>query len=169
MNDHDMDDPKHPVPGALHIDASDVEPTDLTKEQVKKALKVRKGVDSAVACLARLTPQQLDRAGITPADIPRLEALLADYNRSQELLPAAKKLVELLFETGIDRGHLISLLLGEIAAQVRRRAARDPKGGEILAPLDELLAYQYGPAHKAQLTRERKAAATSKATVADKT
>ena len=38
-----MNDPKHPIPGEMSIDATDVEVTDITPEQISKLTKVRDG------------------------------------------------------------------------------------------------------------------------------
>ncbi len=152
-----MNDPKNPAKGDLVIDASDVAAVDLTVDQVRKARKLRLGADKAIAAVLRLTPQQIAHAGLSVDVIAQLGDSHQRHQRAAQLRGPAEKLAELMYETEIDCGHKISLLLGEIAAQARRRAERDPKGDEILAALDELLAYQYGPANKAAATREKNA------------
>jgi hypothetical protein len=62
-----MMDPKNPKPGDLHIDATDIKTVDLFPEQVSRLSKTRPGFDIAVACLLRLSPELIDRAGINPA------------------------------------------------------------------------------------------------------
>lgn len=52
-----------------------------------------------------------------------------------------------------------SALLSELAAQIRRRAERSADGAELLGPTADILECQYGPAARASLTKEKKAAA----------
>jgi len=151
-----MSDPKHPTVGAMSIDASDIVPVDLTPEQVMRKTKVRAGFPKAVANLPRLSPEQLQAGGINPHEVQRALDLKVQYDRCDELLPPAEKLVELLRETKVEYGHQIGIILGEIAAQVRRRADRDPKGADILGTLSDLLDYVSGPATKAAETRAKK-------------
>ncbi len=164
-----MSDFKNPDKGDLIIDASDVPVVDLTPEQIRKALKLRNGAEKAIDAILRLTPQQIARAGISADAIAQLGDMQEQHKRVRQLRGPCDKLAELMYETDIDCGHKISLLLGEIASQARRRAARDSNGDEILAPLDDLIAYQYGPATKAAVTREKKAKleAQSEASPAD--
>lgn len=150
-----MNDPKKPEPGEMVIDASDVKPTDLTPEQIQAALKLREGVSQAIGCILRLKPEEIERIGFNPKSIQSLAQLKSEYDRAGELRPAAEKLVELLMETQIDRGHKIALLLGEMASQARRRGERDPLGHEILGPLAHLLEYQFGPATRAAATKRK--------------
>jgi hypothetical protein len=158
-----MSDPTHPVPGALIIDASDVDVIDITPEQIAKLVKLHDGADKAMANIERLTPADIKRAGLNPTEVDRTISLIAEYHRCEALLPAAEKLVELLHETRLDRGHQISLLLAEIATQARRRGERDPKGAEILGPLADLFEYQYGPANKGAATKAKAKADAQKA------
>jgi hypothetical protein len=152
-------DPKHPDIGDLIIDASQLPVRDLTPEQIKKITKLRDGALPALQRILQLTPQELVAAGISAAEITRANTLLSEYKYADELLPPAEKLAELMHETKLDRGHQIANLLTEIAGQVRRRAERDLLDDEILAKLEEVFDYQYGPAYMAQLTRARKAEA----------
>jgi hypothetical protein len=161
-----MSDPKNPVPGDLVIDASDVAVVDITPEQIVKLIKLHEGAEKALANIERLKPNEIKRAGLNPAEVDRAITLIAEYRRTEALLPAAEKLVELLTETRFDRGHQISLLLAEIATQARRRGQRDPQGAEILGPFADLFEYQYGPANKAVATREKAKANAAKANAA---
>src|SRR5262245_10812909 len=130
-----MSDPKHPVPGDLSIDAADLVVYDLTPEQIAKKTKLRPGFDKAVQCLGRLKPEQIKNATLSSDEINQCSVYLTQYERADELLPAAEKLVELLRETKIETGHQIGVILGAAAAQVRRRAERDPKAAEVLGSL----------------------------------
>ena len=150
-----MSDPMHPVPGDLHIDVSDLTVYDLTPDQIAKKTKVRDGFDKAAECLGRLKPEQIKQAGISTDEVDRCAVFLAQYKRADEVLPAAEKLVELLRETRIESGHQIGVILGDAAAQVRRRADRDAKAAEVLGALDELLSYVSAPAYKAVATRNK--------------
>jgi hypothetical protein len=151
-----MSDPKHPVVGAMSIDASDIVPVDLTPDQIMRKTKVRGGFLKAITNLTRLSPDQLQLGGINPNEVQRALDLKVQYDRCDELLPPAEKLAELLRETKVEYGHQIGIILSEIAAQVRRRADRDPKGADILGPLSDLLDYVSGPAVKAAETRAKK-------------
>jgi hypothetical protein len=148
-------DPTNPKPGDLHIDASGLTVVDLTSDQIAKLSKLREGYESALAALTSLSPEAATRAGIHPAEIERAVALAADIKRLDVFSPAADKLAELMRETRYDRCHKLAGILTEAAAQARRRADRDPNGASILAPLEGLLEFQYGPAAKAAITREK--------------
>ncbi len=150
-----MSDPKNPIKGDLVIDASDVTAVDLTPEQIRRALKLRDGAPKAIKNILNLTPELIARAGLSPDAVASLGALYQDNRRAAALRGPSEKLAELMYETEIDTGHKISLLLGEMAAQARRRAERDPHGDEILAAIEELLAYQYGPAQKGVQTKKK--------------
>jgi len=161
-----MGTPEHPVPGDRIIDASDLVMKDITPEVISSLIKFRAGADKAIENIERLKPLEIARAGLNEGDVVRLISLAAEHRRTVELLPAAEKLVELLYETQYDRAHEISLLFGEMCSQARRRAARSPNGGEILGPLEDLFDYQCGPAIKAAATRA-KAAKAAKAEKAE--
>ena len=148
-------DPRHPKAGELHIDASDITIVDLTPDQIPGLSKLRDGYEPALACLAALGAEARARAGILPDEIARAVGFAAESKRVDEVSPAADKLAELLKETRLDRGHQLSGILTEAAAQARRRADRDPNGPAILAPLEALLEFQYGPAAKAVVTKEK--------------
>jgi hypothetical protein len=150
-----MSDPKKPVPGDRTIDASDVPVVDFTPERIATLVKFREGVALAMANVLRLRPEDMERAGINEKDVERARTLIAERQRIEEVLPAAMKLAELLYETKLDKEHRISLIFGELAAQARRRAKRDPAGSEVLGPLADLLDYQSGPAMKAVATKEK--------------
>jgi hypothetical protein len=152
-----MNDPKHPVPGDLSIDASDVNAVDITPDKIAELIKFRADVGKALANIIRLTPEQMERAGMNEKDVQRARALIAEHQRCEELLPAAEKLAELLYETKLDRANQISLIMGELVSQARRRAERDANGSEILGPLADLLEYQSAPAKKAVATRTKAA------------
>ncbi|MDC3953877.1 hypothetical protein [Polyangium jinanense] len=150
-----MNDPKNPDPGDKHIDASDLALIDVTPEQMLKFIKIREGVAKAIANLKRLTPEQIDRAGLNAGDVQRALDIADEHRQLDAMVPAAEKLAEMLIETRAARGHDLAMLLGEIASQARRRGQRDPKGPEILGPLEDLFAYQYGPAQKSAATRAK--------------
>jgi hypothetical protein len=151
-----MSDPKHPAVGAMSIDASDIVPVDLTPEQISRKTKVRAGFSKAVSSLTRLSQDQIQAGGISADEVKRVVHLKAHYDRCEELLPAAEKLVELLRETRLEYGHQIGIIISEVAHQARRRADRDPKGAEILGVLSDLLDYNSAPGIKAHKTRAKK-------------
>jgi hypothetical protein len=139
----------------MSIDASDIVPVDLTNEQIFRKTKVRAGFGKGVSALTRLSPQQIQAGGISADEVKRALDLKVQYDRCEELLPAAEKLVELLRETRLEHGHQIGIILGEIASQARRRADRDPKAAEILGTLSDLLEYVSAPAIKANKTKAK--------------
>ncbi len=151
--------PKHPVIGDQHIDATDIELINVTPDIIRSYVKFRAGADKAMANVERLKPEDIERAGINEKAIQLLTVLIKDYRYANELLPPVEKLAEKLYETKLERAHRISQLFGEICAQVRRRAERDPKGAEILGPFEDLLTYKLAPAKKAVATREKAKAA----------
>jgi hypothetical protein len=148
-------DPTRPKVGDLHIDASSVAVVDLLPEQIPGLSKLRDGYEKAVDALVSLSPAALARAGIHPEEIARAIALSAEITTLDVFSPAADRLAELMKETRFDRGHQLAGILTEAAAQARRRAERDPNGAAILAPLEDLLDFQYGPAAKAVATKEK--------------
>jgi hypothetical protein len=148
-----MTDPKYPKVGDLHIDVTDIKVVPIYTDEVSKLSKTRPGFEVAVECFLRLTPELMDRSGINPVVAQKAAELMATNNRCLEVLPAAEKLVELLRETRLHARHELAGILTEVGAQARRRAERDPNGTEILAALEELLDYQYGPAAKAIATK----------------
>jgi hypothetical protein len=150
-------DPKRPKYGEPAIDISDLPVKGMTAEQVKKATKLRPGALAALQRVLQLKPPQREAAGISPTEITRGGALLSDYTYAAELEPPAEKIAELVHETKIDRGHQIAALLTEVAGQVRHRAERGLLDPEVLAALEELFDYQYGPAYKGQLTKAKNA------------
>jgi hypothetical protein len=150
-----MNDPKHPVIGDQHIDATDCALLDATSDIVSSYVKFRPGAEKAMANIERLKPQEIERGGINEKSIQLLTALIQEYRHLDELLGPTQKLAEKLYETKLERAHRISQLFGEVCAQARRRAERDPKGAEVLGPLEDLLTYQLAPAKKAVATKEK--------------
>lgn len=148
-------DPTNPKPGDLHIDASAIAVVDLLPEQIAKLSKLRDGYEKALDSLTSLSSEAATRAGIHPGEIDRAATLAAEIKSLDVFAPAADKLSELMKETRYDRAHQLAGILTEAAAQARRRADRDPNGASILAPLEDLLEFQYGPAAKATITREK--------------
>lgn len=149
-----MSDPKHPKVGDLIIDATGIPLVDITPERIRQLTKVRDGYEAAVTEVMQLAAVDVERAGLNPAEIQRLQTLSADDTHLGELHAAAQKLTELLYETRLQRRHEIATLLGEFAAQARRRADRVENSAEVLGPLATLLDYQYGPAKQAAATKE---------------
>lgn len=152
-----MSNPKYPI-GSMIIDASIITPVELSSEQIAKLTKVRIGFSKAVSCLGRLKPEQIEAAGISAPEVQRALVLKEEYDLLEvDLLPVAEKLVEILRDTKRERGHRISIILGELVAQARRRAARDPKAADVLGTLSDLVDYITAPANKAAATRTKNA------------
>ena len=149
-----VSDPKHPKVGDVSIDASGIVLVDITPDRVRQLTKVRDGYENAVNNVLQLKPTDVERAGLNPAEIQRLQTLALQDAHLGELHAAAAKLTELLYETRLERRHEIGTLLGEFGSQARRRADRVANGHEVLGPLSALLEYQYGPAQQAVATKE---------------
>jgi hypothetical protein len=150
-----MSDPKKPRPGELVIDASDITVTDINPCEIQKLTKLPDGYERAVAKLAALKPEDIERAGLNPKEIQRVLALQKADNRIGELLPAAERMVEVLNEARILRRHQIAILLAEIAAQARGRADRTDTGVEAPGSLADLLEDSSGPSSRSQATKEK--------------
>lgn len=148
-----MADPKHPKSGELVIDASDIITVDLTAEQIRGLTKTREGFGEAVECLKRLSPEQIQTLGLNPAEITRIAGLKVDFDRASELLGPAEKMVELLRETRMYRGHQVGLVLSEMANQARHRGEKDAQAAQLLGMLGDLMSYIYGPAQKGAAAR----------------
>ena len=152
-----MSNPKEAVPGDLIIDASDIQNiVDVTPEEISGFVKFHDGYEKALANLERLKPDDIDRAGINPKAVQDALTLIAQHRHCEKLLPAAEKLAELIYETKMERAHRISLLIGEIVSQAKRRGQGSAEAGLILGPLKDLFDYQLGPSAKAVNTRKKK-------------
>ncbi|MDI3286263.1 hypothetical protein [Polyangium sp. 15x6] len=150
-----MSDPKHPKPYDQVFDLSDLTLIDITPEYISHLTKLREGHPVAIDSVVSASPGSLKRAGIHPDEPQTVAALWSDVQRLDEVQPAVEKLLELIKETRLMRGHEIAMRLGEMAQQIRRRADRSPDGAEILALFEKLLTYQSAPALKAVATKER--------------
>jgi hypothetical protein len=149
-----VSDPKHPKIGDLSVDATDISVVDTTPGRIRHLTKVRDGYEAVVTHILQLSAADIKRAGINPEDIQRLQVVSAEDTHIGELHPASAKLTELLYETRQERRHEIATLLGEFAAQTRRRADGVDNPDEVLGPMETLLDYQYGPARQALATKE---------------
>jgi len=150
-----MSDPKHPKVGDKTIDASDVDLVDITPERIRELSKLRDGYEKAIQNVVELNSDAVTKAGLNPTEIQRLSMLATKNAYLGELHAAAEKLTELLKETRLETRHEIATLLGEMAAQTRRRADRATNGAEILGPLAALLEYQSRAAKQAAATKEK--------------
>jgi hypothetical protein len=77
-----------------------------------------------------------------------------DFDRASELLGPAEKMVELLRETRMYRGHQVGLVLSEMANQARHRGEKDAQAAQLLGMLGDLINYIYGPAQKGAAARK---------------
>ncbi|MDI1442911.1 hypothetical protein [Polyangium sp. 6x1] len=150
-----MNDPKHPKAGDRTLDLGDIELVDITPDHVARLSKLRDGHAEAIEALVLATPAARQRAGLSEAEVNDLEALWAAYQRIDEVRPAVEKLLELLHETRLVRGHEIAYRLGEMAHQVRRRADRTDHGAEVAAPFEALLDYHFATGQMAAAAREK--------------
>jgi hypothetical protein len=115
---------------------------------------VRDGYTDAIKNVLQLKTEDVERAGLNPSDIQRLATLAQREAYLGELHGPSEKLTEMLYETRLEDRHEIATLLGEFAAQTRRRAERVDNGAEVLGPLETLLEYQSGPAKQGAATKE---------------
>lgn len=144
-----------PKVGDKSVDATGIDLIARRPDAVRRMSKVHEGWEKAAQNLLRLTPEQIRLANLNAEDIARLPQLVADKIRIVELRPVTERLGEMLSDTDSVRGHEIAIILGEQAAQARRRADRSTERDVILGPLGDLLDYQYGPAIKAAETRAK--------------
>lgn len=156
-------DPKHPVLGAMSIDASDVQVVYLTPDQIKHLTKVRAGYDKALSCLAQLTPAQAQILGIPEADLTEIQTLQPTLDRMDELVPPADEMARLLHTTQSSHEHRAATLIHAAAKSARDRAKRDPNAAEVLGALKDLTDYVAEPSDKAVLTKTKKGLIKGKA------
>jgi hypothetical protein len=150
-----MSDPKHPKPNDQVLDLSDIALSDIMPGHVNRLLKLRDGHELAIDNVLSAGPIVIKRAGLHPDEIQAIAEPWAAVQRIDEVVPAVEKLLELLKETRLVHGHTISVRLGELANQIRRRADHAPSDVDVLAPFEPLLSYQSGPAMKAAATKEK--------------
>jgi hypothetical protein len=154
--------PTDPERGDKHIDASAVALRDLTPEYIRTLTKLRSGYMKAVACVERLTPEQLKANGISPDEVAALVTQAAEHKQLIAFYEASEKLTELCHDSKMEKGHQIATRLAEMAEQARRRADRSQNGAEILGPLADLFEYQFAPAEKSASTKAKAKAASAK-------
>jgi hypothetical protein len=154
---------KKPKPGDLVIDASDITVTDISPHDIQALNRPPDEYAKAVASLAALKPEEIERAGLTPRAVQRVLHLQKDDERIGELLPAAERMVTMLNEARLIRRHEIATLLTELAAQARR-AEQAESSAEALGPLADLLEYPAAPVSSPP-TRPQGTAARSSRTV----
>jgi hypothetical protein len=150
-----MSQPKPAAFGDMAVDATDVNCTFLTSDQIRHYTKVRPGYERALASLLLLTPAQAKALGISEDDVARAGALKADIDRLAELLPVVEEILRRLRSTNLDRCHHAAVILHSVAATARRRAERDPSANLVLGALVDLLAYVSEPALKGVATRTK--------------
>src|SRR4051812_21305078 len=106
-----VNDPKNPEQGEQVIDASDVKLTDLTPQDIKEASKLRDGFEEVLTSLSvklAADPASLERGGIHTSEVQRAIGIAANHARVAKLLPATRKLLELMSETLVANGHEIA-------------------------------------------------------------
>ena len=145
-----MSNPKKPRPGDLVIDASDITVTDIAPCEIQQLTKLPDSYGRAVASLAALKPEDIERAGLSQKEIQRVLSLQRADDRIGELLPAAERMVQVLNEARLLRRHQIAVLLADLAAQARRGADRRDSAAEAPGPLADLLEYSSGPSSRSQ-------------------
>jgi hypothetical protein len=155
-------DPKHPVLGALAIDASDVQIVYLTPDQIKHVTKVRPGFDGALACVAQLTPAQAQILGVPATDLAEIQALQPTLDRLDEIEPPAEEMARLIRTTRLARQHRSATLIHAAVQAAQLRARHDPNAAEILGVLKDAQDYVSAPAGKAVLTKTKKGQLKSK-------
>ncbi len=155
-----MSDPKNPVPGDRHIDLTDFELHDITPEMARQLLKLRDGHAEAVQTVLLADSAVRKQAGLSEAEVEDLAETWASYQRIEEILPAVRKLAEIVEETRLVHGADIAMRLGDMAHQVRRRSSKLPNGDAVLATFELLLDYQFG---LAQTVADRRAKAKAEA------
>jgi len=91
-----MSDPKNPVPGDRVFDLSDLQLHDITPEMAQRLLKLRDGYPEAIQSVLLADPSIRKQAGLSEIEVEELAEKWTTCERIEKVLPAARKLVELL-------------------------------------------------------------------------
>jgi hypothetical protein len=163
-----MGDPKNPDVGDSILDASEVKLVDLSLDQIRRASKLYDGFEGALAAIRLASDDVKKRCKIDPAELTRIEGVLANLKMAQRFAAPLAKLSELISETIIADGSEIAVFLTEVANSARDRAEREDEGkapkGEAHLPavLEALLKYQFGRAIQGAQTRQQNQQAAEK-------
>jgi hypothetical protein len=149
-------DPTRPDVGDLRIDATDVGPhvVDLPPGGMLGLRSSQPGCSEALAELLSNQPILGVQAGVRDEDIVDIQTAVATRERIRSLLPAARKLVELLTETDAVLDDRLQRLVFNIAVTVERRA-KMLRNDELLARYARTRAYRSAIGNKAARTRQR--------------
>ncbi len=151
--------PKHPVPGDLSIDASELASVIIDlPEGAMRGLRVEQdGLEEVLAEIFANQAEWGEKVGITSGDKLDLETLNVVIRRIDDFVPASQKLVELLLETRAKLDDRRQRLINAIAEGVERRAKSLDYGETLLARYQRTRAYRSAIAKKAARTRRRNA------------
>jgi len=114
------------------------------------------GVDDVIGEIEANQPTHGDMAGVTALDFDNLVTAHARIEEIDHLLPAARKLVEILEETRAREVDLRERTIRSIAQSVDTRA-RKPGNGALLARYEATRAYRSQTALKGVKTRKKNA------------
>jgi len=151
-------DPKHPVPGDLVFDASELASflVDLPEGALRGLRAAQEGFKEVLAEIFANQADWGEKAGILAADTADIEDLNLKIDRIDDFVPAGLKFVELLLETRAKLDDRRQRLVNSFAESVERRAKVLDDGDSLLARYQRTRAYRSAPGKKAFRTRRRK-------------
>jgi hypothetical protein len=149
-------DPKRPDVGDLIVDASNLTGVvvDVPTDKLSGLLTSQPGCDEVVAEVHSNQPVLGVQAGIRDEDVADIDATVAQMAEIRSLLPASRKLLELLEDTYAVLDDRLQRQVFTIASTVERRAKMLRKD-ELLARYDKTRKYRSATGDKAARTRKR--------------
>jgi hypothetical protein len=149
-------DPKRPDVGDLILDATNVAGiiVDVPTDKLSGLLTSQPGCDEVVAEVRSNQPVLGVQAGIRDEDVADINTTVAQMAEIRSLLPASRKLLELLEDTLAVLDDRLQRQVFTIASTVERRA-KMLRNDELLARYSRARKYRSATAQKAARTRKR--------------
>jgi hypothetical protein len=163
-------DPKRPDVGDLILDATNLAPVivDVPNDKLSGLLTSQPGCDEVVVEVRSNQPVLGVQAGIRDEDVADIDTTVAQMAEIRSLLPAARKLVELLTDTYAVLDDRLQRQVFTIASTVERRA-KMLRNDELLARYGQTRKYRSATGQKAARTRKRNQAETQPDETPDET
>ena len=149
-------DPKRPDVGDLIVDATNLlgVVVDVPTDKLGGLLTSQPGCDEVVAEVRSNQPVLGVQAGIRDEDVADINTTVAQMAEIRSLLPASRKLVELLEDTLAVLDDRLQRQVFTIASTVERRA-KMLRNDELLARYGKTRKYRSSTGYKAARTRKR--------------
>lgn len=163
-------DPKRPDIGDLIIDATNLTGivVDVPTDKLSGLLTTQPGCDEVVAEVRSNQPVLGVQAGIRDEDVADIDATVAQMAEIRSLLPASRKLLELLEDTYAVLDDRLQRQVFTIASTVDRRA-KMLRNDELLARYGKTRKYRSATGQKAARTRKRNQAENQPVETPDET